>query len=233
MTFHEVTNEQTINQIQLELDGYKEKGETQHRSSCNGDNSLVEIHAPEGGKWGGNLVNEDLEDFMRTIFTEEVWDQFSKETRYKKSYLGLSRKLELAKKKDFLLSDTVKIGIPGHLTELFRKVHDQNLEKYIDGNHLLKTSVAVKNDKLKIKAAKMVSMFKRSIDLLTKRLRELDETLTANGIDTIVLVGGFSESKVVQEAMKEHFIGRTVITPEEPSLAVLKGKSFTQIFLRT
>ena len=54
----------------------------------------------------------------------------------------------------------------------------------------------------------MVDMFNRLIDPLIKCLSELNEKMTANTIDTIDLVGGFSESKIVQKALKEHFSGK-------------------------
>jgi len=42
-------------------------------------------------------------------------------------------------------------------------------------------------------------------------------------VNTILLVGGFAECKLVQEAVKKAPESRTVIIPEDAGLAVLKG----------
>jgi molecular chaperone DnaK (HSP70) len=45
----------------------------------------------------------------------------------------------------------------------------------------------------------------------------------ARGISTILLVGGFSECHLAQAAIRDVFSDKTIISPEEPSLVVLKG----------
>lgn len=42
-------------------------------------------------------------------------------------------------------------------------------------------------------------------------------------IKSIILVGGFSESRLLQEKLKENIKGKTFVIPNECGLSVLKG----------
>jgi hypothetical protein len=50
-----------------------------------------------------------------------------------------------------------------------------------------------------------------------------NNSLPLDELKTILLVGGFSESKLLQEGIQRHFPSIAVRTPSEPSTAVVKG----------
>ena len=102
----------------------------------------------------GNLVNEDLEEFMETLFIESVWNTFSTEKGYKESYLNMCREVEFSKMADFALLDTVSLEIRGPLMELFCEVYSQTFGDNINRNHALEESVSFKGDKLRVKRSK-------------------------------------------------------------------------------
>lgn len=84
-------------------------------------------------------------------------------------------------------------------------------------------NMCVVNDKLRIENELLRNMFKSTTD---KIVRLVNNTL--GGIDTkrpihVILVGGFSESVVVQNALKTGLPYHRIIVPHEPSMSVLKG----------
>ena len=64
------------------------------------------------------------------------------------------------------------------------------------------------------------SLFSERIDRIKKHVGSL---LTQNSVDAIILVGGFSESKLIYKSMKDTFQNIKILNPPECGLSVLKG----------
>jgi molecular chaperone DnaK (HSP70) len=65
--------------------------------------------------------------------------------------------------------------------------------------------------------------FDRFIEELFDFFRLMISAMPLDELKTILLVGGFSESKLLQEGIQRHFPSIAVRTPSEPSTAVVKG----------
>lgn len=76
---------------------------------------------------------------------------------------------------------------------------------------------------MRIDAEIVKEFFKESIDSVLEHLGDLLRQPTASGCSAIVMVGGFSESPMLQDAVKRKFPSARVIVPHEAGLAVLKG----------
>lgn len=220
---------------------------TAHEVLYNG--SLKSLIAPNGGDWGGITVNCHFRNFLKRLFGDDVLECFAKE--YKSEYLDIEREIEQKKKVYCRKSDTIILNLPAELYELFAELRNMKIEEALKISDL-KNDVEKKRARLIIKRHFIESMYaeaKTSViaklnELLKKRPQQRPNTLydrmnngphvergihlahSAMNISHILMVGGFSDSVVMQEAVKEEFPfpEYNVIVPEEAGLAVVKGK---------
>ena len=67
------------------------------------------------------------------------------------------------------------------------------------------------------------SLFDESCKKLVDHFHPLFTLPNVKDVSSILLVGGFAESPMLQEAVREAFRNKKVIVPQEAGLAVLKG----------
>jgi molecular chaperone DnaK (HSP70) len=67
------------------------------------------------------------------------------------------------------------------------------------------------------------SLFSKTIEKLVSVITGILQRETARSISVILLVGGFSESKLVQYDIVKAFPNKRIIIPKDPTVAVLKG----------
>jgi len=84
-------------------------------------------------------------------------------------------------------------------------------------------TVSYTGDKLRLTPERAIGIFKPTCDQIVQHLKIIFENPSVKGTDAILMVGGFSESKMLQIAIKENFRDKRIIIPEEAGLAVLKG----------
>lgn len=87
----------------------------------------------------------------------------------------------------------------------------------------LSDQVTFTGDKLRVQASKVKEMFTETCDMTIKHLKTIFSKDEVKGTETILMVGGFSESTMLQEAVKGSFCDKRVIVPEDAGLAVLMG----------
>lgn len=66
-------------------------------------------------------------------------------------------------------------------------------------------------------------MFQEPVDSVIEHVDNLLREPAVKGCSAIIMVGGFSESPMLQETVKTKFPNLKIIVPEEAGLAVLKG----------
>ena len=69
----------------------------------------------------------------------------------------------------------------------------------------------------------MRSFFSEAVDKINAHIKQLLDKEHLNSIGTILLVGGFSESPIVSEGVRNCFKNKRVIAPATASVAILKG----------
>ena len=87
----------------------------------------------------------------------------------------------------------------------------------------LSSKLSLLGDKIRFDADFMKSLYKTTLDNIIVHVKDVMRKESANGVNTFLLVGGFSESPMVQEAVKKAFPSQRVIVPEDSGLSVLKG----------
>ena len=83
-------------------------------------------------------------------------------------------------------------------------------------------------DKFRPDVSLVKELFKKPVDNLVNHVSKLLEEVS--GCEAIVMVGGFSESLLLQEAVRKRFPSIKVVVPLEAGLAVLKVRLFSLRF---
>jgi hypothetical protein len=77
--------------------------------------------------------------------------------------------------------------------------------------------------KLKLQSEKVKEFFDKPIKTICAHIQKMISAMPLDELKTILLVGGFSESKLLQEGIQLHFPSIAVRTPSGPSTAIVKG----------
>lgn len=139
-------------------------------------------------------------------------------------YLDLIREFETVKR-SVTSSKTgkVNIAIPYVTIDELCKTHLE--EPFINALSTSKyaNDISVRYDKLRIAASFFKTLFGETITNIIKLITETLEQTDDPDVSYLLLVGGFSECTLIQEAVREKFPSCKVLVPEESGLAVLRG----------
>ena len=193
---------------------------TVHEVTSSG--GLKEVHAASGGGWGGILVDEAFRMLLIDIVGKEVYPKFMKQET--EDWIDLWRMFEFKKKTvDPASKDRINMKLPPTLMELYKEERKQDIRdriaesKYSDKIHF------AGGDKVRYDATLIQSLFKDSIDKTVAHVNSLLRDQNARDIKAILMVGGFSESPMLQVAIKKAFPRLKIIIPKEASSAILRG----------
>ena len=193
---------------------------TVHKVLASGD--LQEVHKATGGDWGATRVDDQFEEFMGELFGHDVYKAFIDLHKY--DQLDLMEDFEVKKRSVTYDMDNVTIKIPHSLLQMYRDMNpDLDLTHRISSLPKYCDKIKILNDKLKIDSDIIKELFASSCDEIVSHLRNLVTKSAVKDAKTILMVGGFSESPILQEEIRSHFPENTLIIPSEPSLAVVKG----------
>ncbi|KAK3099377.1 hypothetical protein FSP39_003542 [Pinctada imbricata] len=187
------------------------------------DKTLKELDKASGGAWGGTMVDESYKQMLIKIVGSEVMTEF--QTKATSDFVDMFREFET--KKRTIKHDTntkITIKIPISLVEKFQEIYDEDIKDVID-----QTKFAGKlswvGDKCRMTADIMKNLFIMTAEYILEHVKDLMQHKECKGLDKIVMVGGFSESPILQHLIRSTFEeqGMRIIIPPESGLAVLKG----------
>lgn len=187
-----------------------------------GENKMAELCKATGNDCGGSSVDKQFMQVIEDIIGKTLMDKIAKEDV--ESHLDLCRSFETIKRN--LHTHTrprVNITFPFVALDGFCK---SNRKK--DFGTLLSESrhsdkIKLNKDKLNIDIEFLKSLFQTTIANIISLIKNVLSQGPARQVRTILLVGGFSECQLVRQAVLQEFSDKTVISPEEPSLAIMKG----------
>lgn len=192
---------------------------TVHTIQCDG--SLAEIAKASGGAWGGTQVDNAFIEFLDEI----TGNEFMKSYRSNNTgdFFDLMREFEV-KKRTVSNNTTGKITfrIPVSFPSDFESKTGKNLMEYMSTTQHA-GRVHIKRDKIQLDADIFKGFFTRSISETIAHVQEILQVKIMADINTILMVGGYAESEIVQEKIKDAFPTKQIIVPVEAGLAVLKG----------
>ena len=138
-------------------------------------------------------------------------------------YLDLMRDFEITKRKITDKIDTdVKIRLPTTFRETVKRVTGKTISENIVGS-AYEGELHQRKDKLYISPEVSKSLFQASIDNIIYKVKSLLMEPSVAGTSALLLVGGYSESRLLQQAIRTAFADYNFINPQDAGAVVLKG----------
>ncbi|XP_061189265.1 heat shock 70 kDa protein 12A-like [Saccostrea echinata] len=181
---------------------------------------LRELHKASGGDYGGNQVNKRFLKFLQELFGNSVLETIKQ--KYPSDWVEILTNFEIKKRATTKSEDQEKVvmRIPVSFVEEYKTLIKHDIQEKIKSLGY-EGEVEVKKDKLFMKW----KLFKSFLEFSLKGIINCIENILKYGgnVDSILFVGGFAESPYLIQMLREHFKNFTILVPEEPSLAVLRG----------
>lgn len=185
------------------------------------DDGLKEVHKASGGAWGGTKVDEEFENLLIKIIGDKAFKKFCVE--HTADRLDLQRELEMKKRTITPASKgKITLKVPVSLGETYKALTKKSTDDAIAASPY-KGKITWLPDKIRIEAEVFKGLFKPCVDKIVAHIKDLLKYPEMKGTDTFLMVGGFSESLLVQEAIMNALPKKNVIIPDEAGLTVLKG----------
>lgn len=192
---------------------------TIHQKQCDG--TLKELHRPTGGPWGGTKVDEAFHQMIIKIVGASCFQKFKDD--FKADDLDIHRELETKKRTIKPESNSkITIKLPVSLVTTFEDETGEKMKEVIQQMQYA-NKMTWQTDKLRMEADLFKELFKEPVNMLVEHLQELMKRDNLTDISTLLMVGGFSESPMMLDAVMKSFPDKKVIVPEDAGLAVLKG----------
>lgn len=194
---------------------------TVHEKMENG--KIKEVHCACGGAMGGKSVDDAFLKFLEDIVGKDAMDAFKGESM--EDYVELLREFESKKRETGTDKTKVNVSIPVALKSVVKRTKSANLEDVVNQSDFNKTVKFSRNQKLQILQSEFKQFYHKTVASIVDQISEIVQTLQDGDINTIVMVGGFSECSLIRSELLENEFtkNRRIIIPEDAGLAVLKG----------
>lgn len=185
------------------------------------DGTYKELHKPTLGPWGGTKVDEAFYQMIINIVGRGYFQKFKDD--FKEDYLEFQRELETRKRLIKPESNSkIRIKLPISLFVTLMEETGEEMCQAIEQTRYA-SKMTFRRDKLIMDVDLFKELFREPVNMLVERLQQLMAEDNLSDVSTLLMVGGFSESPFMQEAIMKAFPDKRVIVPEEAGLAVLKG----------
>lgn len=182
------------------------------------DGTLVELIPATGGPTGGVTVDKEFEKFLEIIGGSGVLKSFAEISM--EDHLTMLREFEIKKRED--PKSKVYIKIPLKLDSFISKKNPGGISKALK-NTIYKDIATYKQYKICLPFSEFETFFRTAIDGVLKHIDTILSKNEFNDVKNIIMVGGFSECKLIQRAVREKFKSCRFIIPDAAGLAVLRG----------
>ncbi|XP_076113025.1 heat shock 70 kDa protein 12A-like [Mytilus galloprovincialis] len=184
------------------------------------DGRLKDLCKPCGDECGGTNVDKEFMKVVSQILGNDVMLEFKRD--YPLDYLDIRRTLELLKHTD--PEKRIRMSVP---LAAFDKICSAHYKKnFIDTLKQSKhkdTVTHVTGEKVQLSKELFLSLFSSTTSKIVNLIKENLKNPKCKDLSMLLLVGGFSESVVVQNTIKKAFPDKTVIIIPDSSTAVLRG----------
>lgn len=181
----------------------------------NGD--IIELDRLTDGEWGGSSVDTAFKSALAEITTKEMIENYSR--KYPDDYLSVFRDFGI-KKRSCRKGQVCTLTIPMSFNKECLETLGTDVNTLIN-NSKYKDNFIFRRDKMRIKSFE--TFFQPACDGIIKLLKELFHSPKLKDVNKILMVGGFSESSIFQEALRDAFPTCQVVVPGGSGEAVLRG----------
>jgi hypothetical protein len=183
---------------------------------------LKELCRASGGDCGGTSVDNAFYQIFVKLIGAPLLIAMKKENP--SAYLDIFREFETIKRtvhsnKD----DKVTMSIPRALLDDICKKHLNEDFKAVFQSSSYHDKMTLVYDKMRIDTNLIIDMFKQASERIIELISDVLKKMKGSNLKMIILVGGFSGCKIIQDNIKSFFPNHRVIVPEDAELAVVKG----------
>ena len=182
--------------------------------------SMKEILKVTGGPYGGIKVNQQFENLLDELFGVENVRSYRQ--KFCSDWLSLTKEFKAKKRSDRILEETLmtNIRLPCSFVHQLSRKQTPAMNAYAK-----KGEVKLMNDEyLSLSSGMMKKLFKPTIDRIKDHLKGLLQNPELFKVNTMLLVGGFADSTLLQQEIKKAFSRQVrVLVPDNASAAVVKG----------
>jgi hypothetical protein len=118
--------------------------------------------------------------------------------------------------------DKVKMAIPRAILDDICKKHLKEDFEAVAQSSPYHDKMILRYDKMRIDSKLIIDMFKQASERIIELISDVLKKMKGSNLEMIVLVGGFSGCKIIQDSIKSFFPSYRVIVPDDAELAVLK-----------
>lgn len=202
----------------------------------NKEGQLKELFKATGGPYGSTSVDEAFEELLGEVLGQDLLAQFKKKRPM--GYIDLMIAFESRKRSCSPYKMTpLNVALPFSLIDFYKRQKGKDIGSAVNKFGHRGISWA-SHGMIRIDVKTMRQLFQAPIEKIKEHIsRILDDksfaqaedirnvdALNCAGIGHLFLVGGFSESALVQEEIRSAFRGKiNVIIPQGVSVAVLRG----------
>ncbi|CAG2238267.1 unnamed protein product [Mytilus edulis] len=190
---------------------------TVHKKVANG--RLKELHRAIGNDCGGTAIDKRFFELFEEIVGKTVLNSLKRECPL--AYFDLVREFE--SKKRTVETKRVFMEIPlVALDKMCQKVLQNNFEILLENSpHLQEIKLVASKIRMSVDFFK--TFFMPSIKGVISLMREIFRNKSLKNVAHVLMVGGFSECQLLQNAVRNAFPDQRIIIPDEAGLSVLKG----------
>lgn len=188
-----------------------------------GQSKLKELCRASGGDCGGTSVDNDFSQLLIKLVGAPVLTALKQKDP--SAYLFIYREFEAIKR----TIDTsaqggfINMSIPrAILDEICKKHLGEDFAAVIEAS-TYKGKIEVRYDKMRFDKNLIVGMLMKSSQKIIQLIKDTLTEVKNCEVSVILLVGGFSECKLIQQNTKQSFPNIRVIVPEDAELAIVKG----------
>ena len=199
---------------------------------------LNELYKASGSNHGSLKVNFEFLDLLRDLFSNEFLDVFKQ--RRPAGFLDLLAAFESRKRAASPWKvNSLNVALPFNFLDMYQRTYKETVDHLL--NRYLRDKEQEENPQswpirhgdiswsscggvLRLYPPVVRRLFESSLKSVVDDIEKVLDHASSAGVDRLFIVGGFSESPMLQHHLRQHFGDRySVIIPPEPSLAVLRG----------
>ncbi|KAL3859668.1 hypothetical protein ACJMK2_009876 [Sinanodonta woodiana] len=188
------------------------------------EGGLREVSKASGGPWGGTEVDVAFYNLLISIVGGPAMQKFRRTQVY--DNLDLLREFESAKRNISMgTKDTVNIKLPASLNEICQEMNENDFQSCVAESVHCK-GLNVISDKIRLHPDLMRGLFHKVTTNIVDHVKSLLSQGAGKDVTLILMVGGFSESLLVQDVMRGEFHnknGLKVIIPQDAGISIVNG----------
>lgn len=185
------------------------------------ENKLKTLEQTSDTKCGGNLVDMCLVDIVKDVVGKYVMEDFCQSFPWE--YIELLRNFEVKKTASISTKQTmVTMKISEMLSDIYKKYKGHGIKEAIQKSKH-NQSMKWEGNKMRITSNLFENLFNQACKGIKQNINDILTKPKAKKVDTILMVGGFSSSSILQNQIRTNFPSLKIIVLNEAELASLKG----------